>query len=201
LRIYVLAVFVGGLGLLAFVSADLGVLDWHPRSLANLVLWTVMIAIAAMWPIPLPRGGATVTVTSALDFAAILIFGPAIAIWFGVVSDLLTNVVVKRNPLYKVAFNLGQIVLSIGGAGLAYRALGGRMGAAFTLDSSQVLPLLVAPLVYFFLNTGLISLAIGLKDRISAVRGRSFTSSSSSRSGFCSRSFISGSVPSASPCS
>ena len=111
LKIFVLSVFVGGLGLLYFVSGDLAALDWQPRSLANLILWSVMIAIAAMSPIPLPRGGATVTGTSALDFAAILIFGPAVACWFGVLSDLLTNVAVKRNPLYKVAFNVGQIVL------------------------------------------------------------------------------------------
>lgn len=170
LRVYVVATLVGGLALLAWISSDLGTLDWHPRSLGNLILWSGMIAVAAMSPIPLPRGGATVTVTSALDFAAILIFGPAVACWFGVVSDLLTNVAVKRNPLYKVVFNLGQIVLSIGAAGLTYQALGGNVGPAFDLDRTQILPLLAAPLVYFLMNTGLISVAIGLKERISAFR-------------------------------
>ncbi|MGQ0722347.1 MAG: HD-GYP domain-containing protein [Candidatus Eiseniibacteriota bacterium] len=170
LRGFVALVLLGGLALLMHVSGDLGTLDWHPRSLANVILWSVMIAVAAVSPIPLPRGGATVTVTSALDFAAILIFGPAVACWFGVMSDLLTNVAVKRNPLYKVAFNLGQIVLSIGAAGLVYVHLGGKTGAGFELSSSQVLPLVVAPLVYFLLNTGLISVAIGLKEEISAFR-------------------------------
>ena len=170
LRVYVLAIFIGGMVFLGWSSGELGALGWAPRSLANLILWSVMIAVAAMSPIPLPRGGATVTVTSALDFAAILIFGPAVACWFGVVSDLLTNVAVKRNPLYKVAFNLGQIVLSIGGAGLVYQALGGRVGEAFELDRTQIVPLVAAPLAYFLLNTGLISFAIGLKDRISAFR-------------------------------
>ncbi len=170
LRAYVLVVLLGGLGFLAWVSADLGTLDWHPRSLGNLILWSGMIAAAAMSPIPLPRGGATVTVTSALDFAAILIFGPAVACWFGVVSDLLTNVAVKRNPLYKVAFNLGQIVLSIGGAGFVYQLLGGRIGPAFELDRTQILPLMAAPITYFLLNTAFISVAIGLKEQISAFR-------------------------------
>ncbi|MEZ5065730.1 MAG: HD-GYP domain-containing protein [bacterium] len=170
LRAYVVLTLLGGLALLSWLSAELGTLDWHPRSLASLILWSVMIAVAAMSPIPLPRGGATVTVTSALDFAAILIFGPAVACWFGVVSDLLTNVAVKRNPLYKVAFNLGQIVVSIGVAGIVYEQLGGKVGPAFNPDQSQILPLLAAPLVYFFMNTGQISLAIGLKERISALR-------------------------------
>jgi len=170
LRAYVVVTLLGGLALLAWMSADLGGLDWRPRSLANLILWSVMIAVAAMSPIPLPRGGATVTVTSALDFAAILIFGPAVACWFGVVSDLLTNVAVKRNPLYKVAFNMGQIVLSIGVAGTVYVKLGGRVGPAFDLDHTQIVPLLAAPLTYFLINTWLISLAIGLKERISAFR-------------------------------
>jgi len=170
LRAYVIAVLIAGLALLGYVSSELGSLDWHPRSLANVILWSVMIAVAAVAPIPLPRGGATVTVTSALDFAAILIFGPAVACWFGVLSDLLTNVAVKRNPLYKVAFNLGQITLSIGVAGLVYVHLGGKVGSAFELSSASVLPLISAPLTYFLLNTGLISLAIGLKEDISAFR-------------------------------
>jgi putative nucleotidyltransferase with HDIG domain len=170
LKVYIGSILIGGLGLLAFVSSDLAFLDWRPRFLAILALWSVMIGVASMSPIPLPRGGATVTVTSALDFAAILVFGPAVACWFGVVSDLLTNVLVKRNPLHKIAFNLGQIILSIGAAGLLYLHLGGRVGGDFALDSTQVVPLLSAPLLYFFLNTGLISVAIGLKEKISALR-------------------------------
>lgn len=170
LRVYIIVVLAAGLALLAYVSADLGSVSWHPRSLTSLLLWSVMISAAAMSPIPLPRGGATVTVTSALDFAAVLVFGPAVACWFGVFSDLLTNVAVKRNPLYKVAFNLGQIILSIGVAGLVYQKLGGGTGAQFTLDTAHIVPLVVAPLLYFLINTGLISVAIGLKDKIAPVR-------------------------------
>ncbi len=170
LLLYIGAVLLGGLVLVATVSADLSSLSWEPSALANVILWTAMISIAAMSPIPLPRGGATVTVTSALDFAAILIFGPAVACWFGILSDLLTNVAAKRNPLYKVAFNLGQIVLSIGIAGIVYVKLGGAVGTAFHLGSSQVLPLVVTPIVYFIANTWLISFAIALKDGISARR-------------------------------
>src|SRR4029453_19052126 len=105
LRIYIFGIVVGGLALLAFVSSDLGAGGWQPGSLANLILWAAMISIAAISPIPLPRGGATVTVTSALDFAAILIFGPGVACWFGVLSALLTNVAAKRNPPYKLLSN------------------------------------------------------------------------------------------------
>ncbi len=170
LMLYIGAVLLAGLALVATVSADLSSLSWEPSALANVILWTAMISIAAMSPIPLPRGGATVTVTSALDFAAILIFGPAVACWFGILSDLLTNVAAKRNPLYKVAFNLGQIVLSIGIAGIVYVKLGGEVGTAFHLGSSQVLPLVVTPIVYFIANTWLISFAIALKDGISARR-------------------------------
>src|SRR4029453_9587907 len=158
LRLYIAGIVLGGLALLAYVSSELGGLGWQPSSLAHLILWTAMISIAAMSPIPLPRGGATVTVTSALDFAAILIFGPGIACWFGVLSDLLTNVAAKRNPPYKLLSNLGQIILSIGVAGIAYQQLGGRVGSNFDLGTSQVLPLVATPLIYFLMNTGMISL-------------------------------------------
>ena len=69
--------------------------------------------------------------------------------------------------LYEV---ITQVVISIGAAALVYRALGGRTGTEFGLDAGQVLPLLAAPLVYFLLNTGLISVAIGMREHISAFR-------------------------------
>ncbi|MAF26710.1 MAG: HD-GYP domain-containing protein [Gemmatimonadota bacterium] len=167
---YILVVIGLGLTLLSRTSIQLMELDWGPGTVTSLLLWTAMVSVAAMSPIPLPRGGATVTVTSALDFAAILIFGPALACWFGIVSDLMTNVLVKRNPLYKVVFNLGQIILSIGLAGWVYQQSGGEVGQAFVLDAHHALPLVLAPLTYFLVNTGLIAIAIGMKDQISAFR-------------------------------
>ena len=38
-KFYIAAVFLGGLALLAYVSSDLGALDWHPRSLGNVILF------------------------------------------------------------------------------------------------------------------------------------------------------------------
>ena len=70
LRIYIAAILVGGLALLAYVSADLAAVGWQPGSLANLGLWIAMVSRAGMSPIPLPRGGARGTVTSAVDFAS-----------------------------------------------------------------------------------------------------------------------------------
>src|SRR6185436_3545855 len=89
----------------------------------SLFLWMAIISAAAMTPIPLPRGSATFSLVPALELAAILLFGPAIACWVGVLARLLSNVAEKWNPFLPGLVKLGQSILAIGAGGLAYVAL------------------------------------------------------------------------------
>jgi putative nucleotidyltransferase with HDIG domain len=63
------------------------------------------------------------TVGFAVDYATLLIFGPAVAALVGVVSCV---VLLWRSQLLRQVFNQGVVVLSFAGAGWAYEALGGR---------------------------------------------------------------------------
>jgi hypothetical protein len=78
--------------------------------------------LVGLQPVRLPRG-ATTTVGFAVDYACLLIFGPAVAAVIGVVSFA---VLLRRSPWLRQFFNQGQVILSFAGAGLVYEALGGR---------------------------------------------------------------------------
>ena len=83
-RLYVWTVFAGGMSMLLSLSGGLAGLGTTIDSGSYVVLWAAMILVAAMSPLPLPWGRATASLTTALDLAALLLFGPAVACWVGV---------------------------------------------------------------------------------------------------------------------
>jgi putative nucleotidyltransferase with HDIG domain len=135
------------------------------RTLATFAIWLALVVAIDASPMLLPRGGATASVSSVLDLAAILAFGPAAALAIGVLAVLLSTGIVQRRPLYKVAFNGAQIALAIGLAGGAYAALGGGSGERLTA-AGAILPLAMAAVLYFAVNTILVSIAAGLYERL-----------------------------------
>src|SRR5439155_19058541 len=96
----------------------------HPLP-ATLVLWISLATVAAMSPIPLPRGTATGSLVPALDLAAILLFGPATACWVALLSRLVTNTAEGWHPRLSSLLRIGQGILAVGAAGIVYLALGG----------------------------------------------------------------------------
>ena len=154
-RICVWAVFLGGLGYLAYLnSGAFDVAAAHP-SLATVVLWVALATVTAMSPIPLPRGTATASLIPALDLAAILLFGPATACWIGLLSRLVTNTAERWHPRLPCLLRLGQGILAIGAGGIFYLALGGETGGTLDLAPSQILPVLGACAAYVLVKTAI----------------------------------------------
>jgi serine/threonine protein phosphatase PrpC len=147
-QLFAWTVFAGGLAALISLSGDLAGVGPTIDSGSYVVLWAAMILVAAMSPLPLPWGTATASLTTALDVAALLLFGPAVACWLGVLSRLVTNATQRWNPFLPGVLGLGQIVLALGASGLVYSQLGGRYGADLTVGADQVLPLLGAVATY-----------------------------------------------------
>jgi putative nucleotidyltransferase with HDIG domain len=91
-------------------------------------------------PVKLPRG-ATTTVGFAVDYACLLIFGPAVVAWIGVISF---GVLLWRSSWLRKLFNQGQVVLSFAGAGFVYQALGGEyveaVGGMWALSFRWAMP-------------------------------------------------------------
>lgn len=150
------AVILLGLSLAAMLLPSMQVEAWHA-----LVWWILFIVIADLSPIALPGASADITVSSTLDYAAIALFGPAPAALIEVVSTLITQIGIARRPAHKVLFNIGLFLITILSAGSVFKWLGGMEAATL---GELILPLGACGLVYFIVNTGGVSIIVGLTE-------------------------------------
>src|SRR5690606_23321214 len=104
--------------------------------------------------------GTTSSMVFIPQLAGVMLIGPVGAACVALLSDAITGFAVDRRPAYKKLFNASQKVLAFTGAGLAYATFGGTVG----LDSYDITrvfaPFLLAVLVYFSVNTGLVSYVV-----------------------------------------
>ncbi|MDI6637424.1 MAG: HD-GYP domain-containing protein [Bacillota bacterium] len=152
-----LAGYVGGTALLALGVLVTTGLTLDNTELVSLLFFALLSLIAAVLPVPLPRGG-SVTVSFATNFATVLVCGPAAA-WVGAI-DGLANALRRRSPSIKIVFNTAQMVVTVGLSGLAYKYSGGRIGAPHLPEDA--LPVLVGAVVYFLTNFPLVMGAIAI---------------------------------------
>jgi putative nucleotidyltransferase with HDIG domain len=125
------------------------------------------MVVAEASPIRLPGGG-FMTVSSAIDYAGIIVFGPIVTAWIDIVSTIIAEALVIRRPVRKVVFNLALFPLTTILAGYVYIALGGRPGS-LTLPA-DILPIFGCGFGYFLINTAAISVVIALSQKASAWR-------------------------------
>ena len=108
------------------------------------------------------------TVTSALYFALIPLYGPVVTAWLAIPGSIVLNGAVRKKPLYRIEFNALQLVISIGLAGFVYQLLGGKLMP--TNYGQIVFPFTCAAITFFLVNTILVSIAISLMEKISILR-------------------------------
>ncbi len=132
------------------------------------MLWWLGFYIAAeMTPILLPGSHAYITVTSALEYAAIVVFGPVVAAILSAVSAILTSTFMSNHSPHKTLFNVCLFIITVITAGKVFQLLGGH---ATPNINELVLPLAACGVTYFALNTSGVSIVLGLLDRTSAWR-------------------------------
>jgi putative nucleotidyltransferase with HDIG domain len=91
-----------------------------------------------------------------------MLIGPVGAAGVALLSDVITGVVIDRRPLYKKIFNGSQKALAVTSAGLAYATFGGAIGLESFVITRTFAPFLLAVLVYFAVNTGLVSYVVAV---------------------------------------
>src|SRR6266550_9193363 len=162
-RVYVALVILAGAIVMA-ISLPLADFTHQP------VLFAALVALASGFAalkvtLPLTTGGSTMSVSYAVDFAALLLLGPHEAMVVAVASAFCQCHVnnKEKNPPYRTLFSMAALVLTVQGAGLALRWLGDP--SAPESVSTIARPLVGAATVYFVLNTGLIATAIALTTR------------------------------------
>ena len=161
-RIYVAAVIAAGTGLF-LATLPYARLDQPILFVALLLLSSASAALKVN--LPLTTSGSTMSVSYAVDFASLLLLGPHETMFVAAGSAFsqchLNNK--ERNPIHRTLFSMASLVITVQGAGLAFRLLGAPAGPLNVSDlTSLARPLVGGATAYFLLNTGLIATAIGL---------------------------------------
>lgn len=163
-RLYVSAVILAGAALLVWYGpraqfADPGLF------LALLIVSALMSAFKVS--LPLARGGSSLSVSYAVDFAALLLLGAHETMLVAVTSawSQCTFRVATRNPIYRTAFSMACLAITVQAAGLAYGLAGGTPGALATTLPGVARPLVAAATTYYLLNTFSIAIALALTSR------------------------------------
>ena len=161
----------------AFVGAVLAlgliVLLWFaPHSLANPGLFFTLLLLSSVASglkvsLPLATSGSTMSVSYAVDFAALLLLGADETMFVAAASawSQCTFRVQNRGPAYRTLFSMASLVLTVKAAGWVYTQLGGAAPLLpfSVLDTPK--PLVGAAITYFVCNTALVAAAIGLSAR------------------------------------
>ena len=166
-RLFVGAVLAAGAVVLAV---------FLPRDIANPILFAFLLACSSLASalkvsLPLASSGSTMSVSYAVDFAALLLLGADQTMIVAAASawSQCTFRTQSRTATYRTLFSMASLVLTVKAAGWAFTLLGGTFAVPFTLLSITK-PLVGAATTYFVFNTLLIATAIGLSTRQAIVR-------------------------------
>jgi diguanylate cyclase (GGDEF)-like protein/putative nucleotidyltransferase with HDIG domain len=172
-RRYVTSVIVAG-AMLLLVCLPQARFEQPFVFLALLILSSASAALKVY--LPLTTSGSTMSVSYAVDFASLLLLGPHETMLVAAGSALSQcHLNAKdRNPAYRTLFSMASLIITVQGAGLAFRLLG--YSGPTTPLSMVARPLVGGATVYFLLNTGLVATAIALssRERITTTWHRNF---------------------------
>ncbi len=161
-RAYVAAVLAIGTALFAVCLPQ--VTFHHPvLFVALFVLSSVTAALKVS--LPLTSSGSTMSVSYAVDFAALLLLGPheTMLVAAGSAFSQCQFNTKEGNPIHRTLFSMASLVITVQGAGLVFQWLGGSTHPMPLAEIAK--PLVGAATTYFLLNTGQIATAIALSTR------------------------------------
>ncbi len=132
------------------------------------ILWVCLMTLTEAAPVRLPGGG-VITVSSILDYAGIIVFGPYLTAWIDLFSALTCRAALKnRRPFHKTLFNMALYVVTCVAAGELFKLVGGTVGV---IQLPADFPAIIAMgLTYFAVNTLGVSLVISLTGKESLTR-------------------------------
>jgi len=145
--------------------------SWQGMPSSDFWFWLGVCLVAELLWVRLPLGGATLSMASCCNFAALLMLPRAEAMLAVAASVFVSELLFVRKPLQKVVFNSSQTALAVGAASMFFVLLGGRIGNPISIIAGvNILPALAAAVSYFLINSGMVSMAV------SQTHGTSFIS-------------------------
>jgi diguanylate cyclase (GGDEF)-like protein/putative nucleotidyltransferase with HDIG domain len=159
-----LALLVGLVGALGTTAGILGAVFGHSTDIVGLVTILALVGIGQALSLEVEETGSiSVSAVGALTAAAII--GPRAALPLALTMSAV-EWSARRAVFHQLLFNVGALSLaSLGATAIFSIHIGGRIGTGIFVASG-----LIAGLVYFAINMGLVSLAVGLEGRESPRR-------------------------------
>ncbi|WP_427339927.1 HD-GYP domain-containing protein [Caloranaerobacter sp. DY30410] len=153
LKLYILFLCLLAVAMMVFMIHSFDV-----YSMKGLLFFSILSVVSESLLIQLINGAA-VSVGFAVSLASIIVGGPLIGALVTATGVLLRTVKVPgrgyvhlfNTPIYKTIFNVSQIVITTGLAGIVYIKTGGIIGLSSFITNP--LPILLAVIVYILLNT------------------------------------------------
>ena len=162
LKIYIAAIIFSGIAFIFFFQPD-----WSSITvLKGFVFFAALNIVSEHLAVPLPKKDSFVSLSFAILFAVMMIFGPGFAAWIAFLG-IFTYKDIKhfKQYYYRTLFNGAQYALSAGVAGLVYVYLGGNPGVlSFPGD---IFPIIAACCVYFLINVGAIIVVMSISQKAS----------------------------------
>ena len=167
-----LVLYVGSVAALAIVLLALHPLDWTRTLLVHWLAWVAITVVAESLWLPTITGEGTDSMASAANFATVILWGIAPAIWIVAVSTAIADLVIRRRPPIRALFNTAAMTVVMAASGWTFVLLGGPAeGIWGTFERTThfqvtelvalLIPLLGLGLVYRVLNIGLVAVASG----------------------------------------
>ena len=168
-RVYVATIIVVGAALLALLGPRATL---HDPFLFSVLLALSVLTSALKVSLPLARSGSTMSVSYAVDFAALILLGPHETMLISVTSawTQCTFRMKHRNELYRTFFSMACLAITVQASGTTFLWLGGVPGVLGHSIAEIARPLVGAATIYFICNTLLIAVAIGLSTQQSIVK-------------------------------
>lgn len=171
-KLYVIAVIALGVCLLVVFGPWSGLQPYRPGGLQRspVLFFSLLLlsSVCSAFKVKLPLAGSasTMSVSYAVDFAALILLGPnqAMLITAASVGSQCTVKSRVRNPFHKIVFSMSALVVTVQAAGRAYwdwlpRLLG-------TTDQTAVIANLAGAItVYFLANSFLVASAVALSSK------------------------------------
>jgi HD-GYP domain-containing protein (c-di-GMP phosphodiesterase class II) len=137
--------------------------DWSRWHIVALLIALTFVAENLAFDLPVLG---SVSLAFAFNYAALVYAGPVAAAIVVVAGTVTLREVVQKKPVWVVAFNFFQLLVSILVAGIVYLELGGVPLASASADvqvfSRAVLPMTAAAACFFALNVLIVSVGIAL---------------------------------------
>jgi PAS domain S-box-containing protein len=156
---------------IVIVAGACTVTVYFPRTWPQPIVFAALLGcslVTSAWKVTLPipvACRATLSVSNAADFMALLLLGPRQSIIVAIAGAFTQCTVNARHPepWYRTVFSMADYAVTMALTGLVYAWLGGRSGP---IDLETLPRALVGAIAtYFFVNTGLVAGAMALTVR------------------------------------